>query len=70
MKLIEKLLNEVTGARSELARQLGVTNSNLTWTLQNPNNTLKTKKRYTQWFNECFETNYKYFELFSEVTEE
>ena len=65
--LIEELLNNVRGSKSELARDLWIWQWAVNHFFNTWARTLSSQKKYTKVFNECFETNYSYKELFSLV---
>ena len=67
MYRIKELLDEVPGAKSELAREMNVHPSNVTNCLKTDTLTLNIQNRYTKSFNNIFETEHKRTELFETV---
>lgn len=65
--LIEKLLKEVRWSKSELARTMNISSTAIDSFLKTGARTVWKQKEYTEAFNECFETDFSYKELFSLV---
>lgn len=62
---IEILLKVTRWSKSELARELGISPQAMEQFYNTWARTLGIQKKHTKAFNECFETNYSYKELFS-----
>lgn len=68
MKLIEKILKE-KWMKTELAKYMQVTVSNINMLLKNNTFTVSTKIRWTEAVNDLLDTKYKWNDLFSETKE-
>jgi lipoate synthase len=62
---IEKLLKDVRGSKSELARVMWVTPTAIEQFLKTWARTVWKQIQYTEAFNKCFETEFSYKILFS-----
>lgn len=65
--LIEKLLKNVRGAKSQLARELKITPTAICKFFKTWARTIWKQREYTNAFNKCFESNFSYKELFNLV---
>lgn len=63
--LIEKLLKNVRGAKSQLARELKITPTAIWKFFKTWARTIWKQRQYTDAFNKCFESNFSYKELFT-----